>query len=95
MLRKELLELDLGELEENDVNLTDVLFSVMQRPYKKERKRSKVLATLLIYGNVNVNARAPSGMASLHYAVQVSDNVHVTQLNPALHHLKLPDNAKS
>ncbi len=71
MLRRELLGIDPEDMEDN-VDLTDILFSVMQRSYKKEKKRSKVLATLLIYGNVDINARASSGMTALHYAVQVS-----------------------
>jgi len=68
------MDLELGVFKE-DVDLTDVLFSVMEHSYKKERKRPKVLATLLIYGSVNVNARSPEGMTALHYAVQVGVGV--------------------
>ena len=68
----------LGEVEKT-VDSTDVLFSVMEHSYKKERKRPKVLAALLIYGNVDINARAPSGMTALHYAVQVGVCVGVAE----------------
>ena len=69
MLKKLLLDL---KGMERTLDLNGLLFSIMGWPYKKKRKRQKVLAVLLTYASINVNERAPNGMTALHYAVQVN-----------------------
>ena len=68
---------ELLRLEENPkLDINDLLFTIMEKKYRKDVKKPKLLMTLLTYSNVNINQRAPSGMTPLHIAIQVSAYVH-------------------
>ena len=68
LLRKELQKQDESGTE---LDTNDLLFTIMNRKYSKERKKAKLLATILTFSDTSVNQRAPSGMTALHHAVQV------------------------
>ncbi len=68
LLKKELQKQDeLG----SELDANDLLFAIMSKKYSKERKKAKLLATILTFSNTSVNQRASSGMTALHHAVQV------------------------
>lgn len=55
----------------SELDTNDLLFTIMNKKYSKERKKAKLLATILTFSDTSVNQRAPSGMTALHRAVQV------------------------
>ncbi len=67
-LKKELMRIA-GET--GHLDLSGLLFAIMDKKYRKETKRPKLLEALLTYSSVDVNQRAPNGSTALHSAIQV------------------------